>query len=685
MTRKSIYHILLKYKLLIISVTLLFLTVVVLQVNYNKNHMKNFTVDEYYTISAIHPSLNPGNTVHRVLNGPSVFTYLFYPGALVGMIGHMGGNIYAEGWDYPGHNYIVRNYTVYSARQVENMEDPNLRYFHYYLKLQAIFFMFLTFIPLVYYLWKKELYIGMFMLAALVGINLLGLEQRSLFYIEPLLLSMINLLLWLYLYIYDKNRISWFLVLTAAFLFALSISLKFSCVFMVAMIAILLLLKFRGLENRIKATLALLLLTSMFFYIINWNIFSSKEVFNAAVHDYFSNFYQYATGNKGSIVENYKFYNFKGVVKELFSSFGGIIFLFPVIAFYGLKWFSRPQRIKWGVLLFVVLLSIAFIIKQRVYLDRNILPFLPSLMLLTGILLDGIFRHLSHYKFLKKRKNTILLHVILAVLILCPIWLHHKDYFKTLLPNAKTNILHELQTINNPKERRLVTMDFIVGEEKTDFKKEEKLNSFPETNALNLNEELRKKIEYFKPTDVVLLSETKNNKQLTNYLLPALYNSNAQFSDYFVFHNDPTKDTKYIATIRDFEDKNSKSLLLDSIKIREDLILQEIRLIKKNTSYKLYFKFTFLEMKTKKLLGCRFYFHAYPYEKDKQIIPEDRRQYGYENWDFSVTQENYAQYGNTIYIAHDFIPSVTEYRRFSFGIFKGCPKSKDVNVENIEL
>lgn len=685
MTSKSLYSKILKYKLLIISVTLLFLTVVVLQVNYNKNHMKNFTVDEYYTITSVHPKLDPGNTIHRALNGPRIFTYLFYPGALIGMIGHMGGNVYTEGWDYPGHNYIVKNYKMYSSTLGENMEDPNLRNFHYYLKLQAIFFMFLTFIPLLYYLWKKEHFISMFMLATLVGINFLALEERSVFYIEPLLLSMINLLLWLYLYIYDKNRISWFLVLTAAFLFALTISLKFSCVFIVAMITILILSKFRGLENRIKATCILLLFTSLFFYIINWNIFSSKEVFNAAVHDYFSNFYQYATGSKVQVLENYKFNNLKGMVKELFSSLGGLIFLFPVIAFYGLKWCSRPQRIKWGVLLFVVLLSIAFIIKQRVYIDRNILPFLPSLMILTGILLDSIFKHWAHHEFFKKRKNVILLHTILAVLILAPIWLHHKDYFKTLLPSAKTNMLHELETIENSKDRRLITMDFSLDEQKKDFKKEEKLPSFPETNGSSLKGELRKKIEYFKSTDVVLLSETKNNKQLTNYLLPTLFNSNAQFSDYFVFYNKPTKDERYVSIVKDFEDKNSILVLKDSIEFRDDLVLQEIRLMKIKTGYKIYLKFKFLEMKTENLLGCRFYFHAYPYEKDLQNIPEDRRQYGFEGWGFSLNRENYVQYGNTIFITHDFALSVSEYQRFSFGIFKGCPESKEINIESIKL
>ena len=146
MKNNDLYLFLVKYKLLLIGLLLLFLTVLLLQVNYNKNNMHDYHVDEYYTIATIHPNLTPDNTVHRALNGPRMFTYLFYPGAMVGMINHMGGNIYEDGWKYPGHNYFVNNYRTTTSRLKDNMEDPNFRYFHYYLKLQAIVFMFLLFL-----------------------------------------------------------------------------------------------------------------------------------------------------------------------------------------------------------------------------------------------------------------------------------------------------------------------------------------------------------------------------------------------------------------------------------------------------------------------------------------------------------------------------------------------------------
>ena len=120
MKNNNLFLLLVKYKLFLIAMVLLFFTVVILQVNYNKNNMHNYSVDEYFTITTIHPKLTPDKIVHRALNGPRMFTYLFYPGAMVGMINHMGGNISEDGWKYPGHNYFVNNYKTASHITVKS-------------------------------------------------------------------------------------------------------------------------------------------------------------------------------------------------------------------------------------------------------------------------------------------------------------------------------------------------------------------------------------------------------------------------------------------------------------------------------------------------------------------------------------------------------------------------------------
>jgi len=677
----EIYLFLKKYNLLILALLLLFGSIVVIQVNYNKNHMHNFTVDEYFTITTIHPNLTPDKTIHRALNGPRVFTYLFYPGALVGMINHMGGNIYEDGWKYPGHNYFVKNYKLSGQGLKENMQDPNFRYFHYYLKLQAIVFMFLSLVPIIFFLWKRKYFIGMFMVATLIGINFLALDERSLFYIEPLLISMMNLLTWLYFFISDKKKISWFWIIFSSFLFALTISLKFSALFIIILIAVMLVSKFKTLEKRLIASALLILFCIGFFCLINWNIFYSKEVFNAMLHDYFSNFWQYATGNKNVVVENFKLYNLRRMIGELYTSLGGLVFLFPVILFFGLKLSSRKVALTWLGFSFTILFSVALIVKQQVYIDRNILPFLTPLVLISGVMLDRITKHILNSDFKKKMKPSYLYGIITALIFL-PIWGHSKNYIKTIYPNAKDNIAAVIDRIPEKKNRRLITIDYKSILNSNNFSSEEEFSSAIYTNGKNFKSFFRNTIEQFQSDDVVIVSEVKNNKQLTTYLLPGIFNTNFQYDKYFIFYNDINKDLAFKELSKSFNSNNTESLFKDTIAIREDLILRVIKIDKQN---RIYFKFDFLAAKEKDWIDCRIYFHGKAYDDDIEKLPVDRIEYGFEGWDFTVTKENTIRYGNSMYLFQDFEPSLKKYKEFSFGIFRGCTKSKEFKVKNVDL
>jgi hypothetical protein len=682
MKNNDLYSFFAKYKLLLVALLLLFFTVVVLQVNYNKNHMHDFHVDEYYTIATIHPKLTPDNMVHRALNGPRMFTYLFYPGAMVGMINHMGGNIYEDGWKYPGHNYFVNNYKTSSSRLQDNMEDPNLRYFHYYLKLQAIVFMFLSFIPLVFLLWKKKFYVGMFMVATLVGINLLALEERSLFYIEPLLMSMMNLLIWLYFFLAGKKRISWFWIIFSSFLFAITISLKFSVLFIIILLAALMVSKFKTLEKRLTASVLLIIFSLFFFCLINWNIFYSKEVFNAVVHDYFSNFWHYATGNKGEVVEHFKLHNLKNVIGEVYYSLGGLVFLLPVILFFGLKWTPRKAVLPWIGFIGAILFSIALILKQQLYSDRNILPFLVALILIMGVMLDQIISHILKSGDFKNKIKPIYLYGIITAIIFLPIWGHSKNYSITLFPNAKDNIEKVIEEIEDKENRRLVMIDYPNEKGFDSFSLKKDFPSAILTNGQNFKSFITNSLGDFQSNDVVVVSEVKNNKQLTTYVLPNIFNTNIQYGKYFVFYNTASKNKKFQRLMGSYDSKNTKSIFLDSLAIREDLILREIKITKGN---KIYFKFDFLATNDKDWNGCRFYFHGKAYDDDINKLPLDRIQYGFEGWDFSVSQENTIKYGNSMYIIEEFKPTLEKYKEFSFGIFRGCTKSGEFKVKNVVL
>lgn len=686
MEKKEVHLFLIKYKSFLAALLLLFITTVFLQVNYNKNKMDNYTVDEYFTITSIHPNLTPDKMVHRALNGPRLFTYLFYPGALIGMINHQGGNIYEDGWDYPGHHYFVENYQTRSSSIQENMHDPNFRYLHYYLKLQAVIFMFLSMLPILFLLWKNNSYMAVFMVSTMIGLNLLMLEQRSLFYIEPLLVSMMNLLTWLYFFIAEKKQLSRFWLVFSALLFAITISLKFSSLFLIALIFILIISKHKTLEQKLIASFILVICSLGFFCIINWDMFYSKVVFNEMVHDYFSNFWQYATGNKGYVFENNNMQNFKRTVVELFYSLGGTIYLFPIILFFGLKLSSKFQLKVWGAFTFSILLSIFLIIKQKVYIDRNILPFLPAIVIITGVMLDNIVRKIASTEFFKKKDKLNYLYVFLALIVFIPIISQTKNYFKTIFPSAKENIEKTLYELPRLTDSRLIMTDFPFEIDKSPFSKVVFGKSAPQTNGNNFKNFIKETLISYESEDIVLISEVKNNKQLTNYLLPQIYDSNKQFSNYFLFYNrwdrlEP-EDKK---VLDEFYGDEAKSIHNGAVLIREDMYLKQVKISKRKNGFRIYFKIDQLNSGNEDWEGCRFYFHGIPSIEDVNNLPDERKKYGFEGWDFTVKKDNYVKYGKSLYLFHDFEPSLKNYEEFSFGIFRGCTKSKDFSIYKVKL
>ncbi|MCL6274288.1 hypothetical protein M3P19_09720 [Muricauda sp. 2012CJ35-5] len=669
-----------KYKLFLIGVGLAFLSIVVLQVNYNKNHMHDYTVDEYFTISTIHPNMTPDKTVHRALNGPRLFTYMFYPGAMVGMIGHMGGNIYVDGWKYPGHNYFIKNYKLSGSSLKTNMEDPNLRYFHYYLKLQAIILLFLSLVPVLYLLWKKNLIVGMFMVSILIGINLLSLEERSLFYIEPLLMVMMNVLTWLYLFFADKKQISWFWMILASFLFALTISLKFSALFVIILLIALIISKETNLEMKLRTTILLIFSSIAFFCLINWHLFHSKEVFNNIVHDYFSNFWQYATGNKGVVIENFKLYNLKRITGEVFYSLGGLVYALPILLYFGLKFTPKKAFLHWFFFIAIVLLSIGFIVKQQVYIDRNILPFLTPLVIVYGVMTDRVIHRINKNNKPNPKTTAIYSYVLVALMIFLPILGYSKNYFKKVFPSERSNISRIIEQIPNKQNKRLISIDYDSAAFQYEFPTFQTMETTIPTNGKNFNSFKVNSIGQFKTPDVVVISEKGNNKQLTTYLLPAIFNTNFQFGEHFVFYNDAEKNLMFKKLSEELNSRQITPLLKDSISIREDLVLQEINIVDGN---KIYLKLDYLDTKLMDWDGCRFYFHGKAHKPDVSKLPAERVQYGFEGWDFTITENNSFHYGSSLFVYQDFNPTLMKYEKFSFGIFRGCTKSKEFSIENV--
>lgn len=667
-----------KYKLLLLSLFLLFITVVVVQTNYNKNNLKSTHVDESVTLIPI--KYQPGSHSYRALNGSRVFTHLFYPVALVGMIKHMGGNVYTDGDDHTGHMYIQKNFNGYYRQIHKNKEDPNLRYFSYYIKAQVTLFLFASLIPLIFLFWKRKRYATIFLLALLLGINYYLMKERSIYYIEPLLLGIMNILIWLYFYLYQKKKLNLFWILIISFVSVFTVSVKFSSLIFVFLLFLLIPIKSKGIQQTITNILIYIFGSVLFFILINWDpFFYGKKVISKAIHDLTFNIWNYSVGFSSVPPNNYKLFNLWQYIKVFSNSIGWFSYLLP----FSLIVIGRLARgkEKYYLLGFVItfLISVYSIVTQRVYILRNAVPFLTAAILITGLTLDLIID-----AYIKKREGAfskkirIGFYGLVFLLIVAPLTAYSKNRLHIMFPNAKSNTEKALSNIKLKENRRLVQIDYNSAE-KDKYKEAVEFESMPEVARYTIKPYFEKFKSKIRSTDVVVISEVGNNKQLANYLLPKLFNNNKQFSNHHIYYN--------TAAVKDAVENKTNTILwkgMDSI--RNDLALEKVVFISGNKGKSPdYLGFKFKSNIANAIVGCRFYLHGFTYLKDKNSLPKNRIQYGFDNWDYTVKKGDIEYHDGYLYLTTPIKPTLDSYAELRFGIFSGCPKSKRVALKDVSL
>ncbi len=335
-------------------------------------------------------------------------------------------------------------------------------------------------------------------------------------------------------------------------------------------------------------------------------------------------------------------------------------------------------RICYGVFAVVIFLSLLGIVNQRVYVNRNIVPFIPSMVLIAGLMIDKIVKHLQEQNILKNQKRIYGLYAILILVIFIPLIANSKNYKNKLLPNVNSNIEKALYDIKDIKKRAVKTVDVNYKLKEEDFRNVSQVKSIPETYRANFTEVMESYAEEFKFSDIVLISEVKNNKQLTNYLLPKIFDTNVQFSNHFIFYNKDYNNPQ----LKDSR-KKLRTIFLGSTKIREDLILEEVMISNMALGAKIFFRFKAHDIDN--LIGCRFYFHGYPFENEIQRLPEKRIKHGFEGWDFTVSTGNILKKNGEVYLVTNFKPSLKTYKKFNMAIFRGCTKSEIITLENVQL
>ncbi|TXK05064.1 hypothetical protein [Flagellimonas aequoris] len=131
--------------------------------------------------------------------------------------------------------------------------------------------------------------------------------------------------------------------------------------------------------------------------------------------------------------------------------------------------------------------------------------------------------------------------------------------------------------------------------------------------------------------------------------------------------------------------KTSKTTLYSSevdFKFLDSIVVDKLDIIKKqNGVYEVILQFK-KNLDVEKLMQHKFYVHLYPDKKDTNIR-DDRKEFGYENFDFIPvvlprTRQNY-------YIIREIETEIVDVAKIDFGLFKSGSRSERLTLENIKL
>ncbi|MFC4722894.1 hypothetical protein ACFO5O_11215 [Geojedonia litorea] len=634
---------LLKNKTFQFSVILIlsFLLLVGVRKNHLENNLNTYHDDEFHTVYLGIKSFETGTVENfRSLEGARWMYRLFYPGALIKMSQNMGGNTFLSGWEKPGHNYILNEYINKdinpSIVKQRLADDPNLRDFFYFLRLQSIVFVFICLIPLLYYCFKRNYSMSLFFLIVFPAINIQLTHEQSYAYIEPLLMGFISIITWLFLYLYDKRKISSFLMILLGLLSAFIISVKFSALIFVLLLLTMPFVNKEGgydLETSLKKVFIVFGSFFLSFIIINYYGFFGD--INVMLHDFVSNFWNYQNG-QSALASNESTAGFNNNFKHVFivlkDLIGYFIYLLPFVWIFGFYYSNKNEKMKLGILTIVLFISLFGLMKQVEFYERNIVPFYTPFLFISSAFLTIIIREFQNKLVFKNIK--ILKYLVVSFVLIAYIGVFNAHYDE-VLPSTTNNFK---AVINNIPDLQKRDMKFVnIDKEVISNYSNNKIDITTDIyfSQVNYKEKLKAIIDKLSYNDIVIVNRDKKNyNQYSNFLLPKYFNTNHQYGNYFVFYNKDLKNNK----------EDIKQLIDAPIDITDQIIIESIELDKlgENT-YQV--SLIFNDFLNESLIDSKkryFYFHAYSYPNDINSLPADRIQYGFVNFDiidFSITKE----------------------------------------------
>lgn len=527
--------------IVLIAVTLVFM--VGARTYYNNYFYGRYHVDEYHTVQQGLYFIAHGAVQNfRVQESVRWLVRLSYPYALLSMNTHMGGNVWIDDWNYPGHQYIVRNLVDnYDPNAIKN--DPNLRDFLQALRVPYILLVAASIFALSYVLLRHRYYVTAFVVPVLFGINRLLIKEQGLFYVEPAMLAAIAVMTAVFVHVLMNQRrfTSWQVVGLSA-LTAFTVSTKFSTAVYALLPILLIWWQPDELRPRLRQLGLFVAALAGSYLLINFPAFTSLASFNQFLHDFSSNFWQYAAGSRDAYTVAPGMPHFRLIMRQFGSLFGPALYAVPALLAFALWRGSRDERRIMISQIVVLALTIASLMGQRVYFERNIIPFYLTLIVLTVLSVDILHRTLwERHSF---RRWIMAGYAAFAVAAMAGVIIASGGTQKFAFQISLTPRSGFLRNVNEVVEQRKPAAIYAVGFDAEFFEGQsyrDQLKQLPEAPDPLHNNNYAAYEEVFRalPKESAVLAHRRgNNKHVTNYILPKYFTKNRQIGSYYVFFND---------------------------------------------------------------------------------------------------------------------------------------------------
>ena len=526
-------------KLLLVTLALSFFLFVWMRQNFNGNHYGRFHYggDEVHTYTqAVGEVFGHKKNWYRSQEGTRWLIKAFLPLGFYKLSATMGGTIVDDWQSGP---------TLLQKTNLEDGNNPNIRVFMHTLRTQSVLLFFLSLLPIFFYLLKYRYLWALFVPMLYVGFNLNTLEEQSYLYIEPSLMTVINLQLACFLYLMDRKFLRLRELAALGVLGGFILAVKFAGIFALLLTpALVLLAYFRQPWVAMFRTGFWGLVVVLSYAAFNYDVLLDRPTFLSFLHDFYSNFWNYMqTGNTPAGLTHYM-----AVRRQMIDSFGYIFDLFPLILFGGLWLGDRRRRLLITGFGGFAVLSIYFLVGSYMYIPRNYIVYYLPLLIAVYLSLEVVVPFLRDQIPQWRSSQPALRRAVVSLLLLLfvPSWLLGLNFGRIgeILPNCRAGVVHRMTQLTSERPGVPVmafgySQNFFNGTplEGHVQREEDFPASYGDGDFKKIEGKFLDQIGGKGSPAIVMVKRRGHNFQLSNYLFPKAFAHNQQWCENFVFYN----------------------------------------------------------------------------------------------------------------------------------------------------